>query len=331
MNLEGGHVTYGLGIVFAYLRTMILTQKLTKKYGNHVALVDLDLEVKPGEILGFLGPNGAGKSTTLRILSGYLPPTSGSCSIDGKDLALDSLGARRCTGYLPENFVAPSEMRVPEYLMFRARLKGLGRKEAKTSVAQIMKRLGLEPHLRQTFASLSKGFRQRVGLADVLLANPPAVLLDEPFTGLDPIQRQEFREILLELSAAGKAILFSSHVLPEVEEIATRVQILNHGHSRAVGTLSELNQLMQREASLVLVLESGFPAAQSKLEACRQQFSFELESHSSTKFELHLRQPSVRPEIFAWLGKQGFPVLEFRENRPDLDQLFRTLVKEDAE
>ncbi|MDA0666157.1 MAG: ABC transporter ATP-binding protein [Planctomycetota bacterium] len=309
---------------------MILTQKLTKKYGNHVALVDLDLEVKPGEILGFLGPNGAGKSTALRILSGYLPPTSGTCSINGKDLALDSLGARRCTGYLPENFVAPSEMRVQEYLLFRARLKGLGRKEAKSSVAQISKRLGLEPRMRQTFASLSKGFRQRVGLADVLLANPPAVLLDEPFTGLDPIQRQEFREILLELAAAGKAVLFSSHVLPEVEEIATRVQILNHGHSRAVGTLDELHRVMQREASLILVLEAGFPEAQSKLEVGRQSFDFELESHSPTQFELHLRKPNMRPKIFSWLAKEGFPVLEFRENRPDLDQLFRTLVEADS-
>lgn len=310
---------------------MILTQKLTKKYGNHVALVDLDLEVKPGEILGFLGPNGAGKSTTLRILSGYLPPTSGSCSIHGKDLALDSLSARRSTGYLPENFVAPSEMRVQEYLLFRARLKGLKRAEAKASVAQIVKRLGLEPRMRQTFASLSKGFRQRVGLADVLLADPPAVLLDEPFTGLDPIQRQEFREILLEMAAAGKAILFSSHVLPEVEEIATRVQILNHGHSRAVGTLDELNRFMQREASLLLILESGFSNAQDKLEICRKEFDFKLKCHSSTKFELHLRQPEHRPKIFEWLGKQAFPVLEFRENRPDLDQLFRALVEDDEQ
>ena len=310
---------------------MILTQKLTKKYGSHVALVDLDLEVKGGEILGFLGPNGAGKSTALRILSGYLPPTSGTCSIAGKDLALDSLGARRNTGYLPENFVAPSEMRVSEYLMFRARLKGLKRGEAKRSVEQIVKRLGLEPRMRQTFSALSKGFRQRVGLADVLLANPPAILLDEPFTGLDPIQRQEFRQILTEMSADGKAILFSSHVLPEVEEIATRVQILNLGHSRAVGTLAELNLLMQRESSIMLVLENGFPEAQSKLELQQKEFDFELEMHSSMKLELHLRRPELRSKIFSWLGKEGFPVLEFRENRPDLDQLFRTLVEEDSQ
>ena len=308
---------------------MILTQKLTKKYGNHVALVDLDLEVKPGEILGFLGPNGAGKSTTLRILSGYLPPTSGECSINGKDLALDSLGARRSTGYLPENFVAPSEMRVQEYLMFRARLKGLKRAEAQTSIEEIVKRLGLGPRMRQTFAALSKGFRQRVGLADVLLANPPAVLLDEPFTGLDPIQRQEFREILLELSQAGKAILFSSHVLPEVEEIATRVQILNHGHSRAVGTLKELNFHLQREASVLLVLQPGFKEARKKLEAGGQEFQFHFEAFSETHFELHLSQLDLRPKLFQWLGAENFPVLEFRENRPDLDQLFRSLVEED--
>ncbi|PCJ53964.1 MAG: ABC transporter [Planctomycetota bacterium] len=310
---------------------MILTKKLTKKYGNHVALVDLDLEVQPGEILGFLGPNGAGKSTTLRILSGYLPPSSGECSIDGKDLALDSLGARRSTGYLPENFVAPSEMRVQEYLMFRARLKGLKRPEAKTSIEKIVERLELGPRMRQTFAALSKGFRQRVGLADVLLANPPAVLLDEPFTGLDPIQRQEFRKILVELSVEGKAILFSSHVLPEVEEIATRVQILNHGHSRAVGTLDELNHHLQREASVVLILQPGFSGAEEKLEAGTQEFLYQLQVHSSTHFELHLRQLDLRPKLFRWLGEQEFPVLEFRENRPDLDQLFRSLVATDSQ
>ncbi|MFK5955832.1 MAG: ABC transporter ATP-binding protein [Planctomycetota bacterium] len=308
---------------------MILTQKLTKKYGNHVALVDLDLEVKPGEILGFLGPNGAGKTTTLRILSGYLPATSGKCSIDGKDLAQDSLGARSSTGYLPENFVAPSEMRVIEYLMFRARLKGLKRTEARNSIAEIVKRLGLAPRMRQTFASLSKGFRQRVGLADVLLANPPAVLLDEPFTGLDPIQRQEFRDILIGLSSLGKAILFSSHVLPEVEEIATRVLILNHGYSRAVGTLQELHQKMQKGAIVLIQLEPGFAHAEARLRAVASQFQFSLIRNSETTFELRFQAPDMRPSVFRWLGKEGYPVLEFREIRPDLDQLFRSLVEGD--
>ncbi|MGB0953279.1 MAG: ATP-binding cassette domain-containing protein [Planctomycetota bacterium] len=308
---------------------MIRTQKLTKKYGDHLALADLDLEVSPGEILGFLGPNGAGKSTTLRLLSGYLPPTSGSCSIAGLDLTKDSLAARQKTGYLPENFVAPYEMRVKEYLLFRARLKGLGRKEAKASMERIIGRLGLEPRLRQPFSALSKGFRQRVGLADALLADPPALLLDEPFSGLDPLQRQEFREILVGLAGQGKAILFSSHVLPEVEEIATRVQILHLGHSRAVGTMKELQQHLQREASLLLRLQEQSDA-EALLQAGATQFHYRLEVLAPDRYLLHMEDPEARPALFRWVGTQGLDVLEFREVRPDLDQLFRSLVEEDS-
>ena len=306
---------------------MIRTQKLTKKYGDHLALADLDLEVSPGEILGFLGPNGAGKSTTLRLLSGFLPPTSGSCSIAGLDLTKDSLAARQKTGYLPENFVAPYEMRVKEYLLFRARLKGLGRKEAKASMESIIGRLGLEPRLRQPFSALSKGFRQRVGLADALLADPPALLLDEPFSGLDPLQRQEFREILVRLAGQGKAILFSSHVLPEVEEIATRVQILHLGHSRAVGTMKELQNHLQREASLLLRLQDQSDG-EVPLQKGADRFGYRLEVLAPDRFLLHLDHPESRPALFRWVGTQRLDVLEFREVRPDLDQLFRSLVEE---
>lgn len=307
---------------------MIRTQKLTKKYGQHLALADLDLSVAPGEILGFLGPNGAGKSTTLRILSGYLPPTSGSCSIAGRDLAKDSLEARRRTGYLPENFVAPHEMRIQEYLMFRARLKGLSRKAAHSTLLRLGKRLGLEPRMRQPFSALSKGFRQRVGLADALLADPPALLLDEPFSGLDPLQRQEFRDILREWAGEGKAILFSSHVLPEVEEIATRVQILNRGISRAVGTLEELQRHLQREASLLLRLVSGDQETIACLERGAVQLSYRMEVRSPDRFLLHLQDPNRRPELFRWMAQQDLEILELRERRPDLDQLFRSLVEE---
>lgn len=306
---------------------MIRTRKLTKKYGQHLALAELDLDVAPGEILGFLGPNGAGKSTTLRILSGYLPPTSGSCSISGKDLAVASLEARRCTGYLPENFVAPHEMRVQEYLQFRARLKGLSKAKARSSMQTIVGRLGLEPRLRQPFSDLSKGFRQRVGLADALLADPPALLLDEPFSGLDPLQRQEFRDILRGLAGDGKAILFSSHVLPEVEEIATRVQILHRGQSQAVGTLEELQELLQREASLLLRLEQGDAQTVVSLEKGAERFRYRLEVRSPERYLLHLEDPKVRPALFRWVAEQGLPMVEFREQRPDLEQLFRALVE----
>jgi ABC-2 type transport system ATP-binding protein len=307
---------------------MIQTERLTKHYGNFAALSEVDLKVAPGEILGFLGPNGAGKSTTLRILSGYLPPTSGKASINGLDLMNDSLAARRCTGYLPENFVAPNELRVVEYLRFRAQLKGLPRKKVKAEVERVAEHLGLQPRLRQPFSALSKGFRQRVGLADALLGNPPALLLDEPFSGLDPLQREEFRQILRDLAAAGKAILFSSHVLPEVEEIATGVLILHQGKSKAVGTLQELQHHLHKRADLCVRLGAKCPQANEIMDRAATKFSFEFETAQDQSFTLSVADHSQRTELFKFLAATDLPVIEFREIRPDLDQLFRSLVEE---
>jgi len=185
----------------------------------------------------------------------------------------------------------------------------------------------LTPRLRQPFQALSKGFRQRVGLADALLADPPALLLDEPFSGLDPLQRQEIREILLGLAEQGKAILFSSHVLPEVEEIATRVQILHQGHSRAVGTMPELQELLQRQASLLLRLAPGSHGTEA-LQGGAATFHFTLETTGPDRYLLHMEDPHRRPELFRWVASLGVDVLEFREIRPDLEQLFRSLVEE---
>ncbi|MCP4093138.1 MAG: ABC transporter ATP-binding protein [Planctomycetes bacterium] len=309
---------------------MIKTERLTKHYGTIHALSEVDLEVAPGEILGFLGPNGAGKSTTLRILSGYLPPTSGKASINGLDLMNESLAARRCTGYLPENFVAPSELRVSEYLRFRAALKGLSRKQVPAEVQRVAKHLGLEPRLRQPFSALSKGFRQRVGLADALLGDPPALLLDEPFSGLDPLQREEFRTILKNLAAAGKAILFSSHVLPEVEEIATRVLILHQGRSKAVGTLEDLQSHLHEKAKLCVRLSEAGTKAHEVLAAAAQELDFSFEEQNDKSFLIELNDHSHRSDLFQRLAAAKLPVIEFRELRPDLDQLFRSLVEETA-
>ena len=307
---------------------MIKTERLTKHYGSFAALSEVDLQVAPGEILGFLGPNGAGKSTALRILSGYLPPTSGKATINGLDLMNDSLAARRCTGYLPENFVAPNELRVVEYLRFRAELKGLGRKKVKGEVERVAEHLGLRPRLRQQFSALSKGFRQRVGLADALIGNPPALLLDEPFSGLDPLQREEFRTILHDLANDGKAILFSSHVLPEVEEIATGVLILHHGKAKAAGTLDELQQHMHHQATLCIRLSEACSNAGEIMNRAAAKFSFQFEASDAQTLNVTLSDHGVRTELFRFLADAKLPVIEFRELRPDLDQLFRSLVEE---
>ncbi|MDP6964221.1 MAG: ABC transporter ATP-binding protein, partial [Planctomycetota bacterium] len=198
---------------------MIKTQNLSKKYGRICALDSLSIEVEAGEILGFLGPNGAGKSTALKILSGYLPQSSGEAQIANISLLSDSLAARAKVGYLPENFVAPNELRVAEYLNYRAGLKGIARKERAAELKRVMQLVGIEDRAKQRFDMLSKGYKQRLGVADCLLGNPPVLILDEPFSGLDPLQRKEFRRILHSLREQKKAIIFSSHVLPEIEDL----------------------------------------------------------------------------------------------------------------
>jgi ABC-2 type transport system ATP-binding protein len=305
---------------------MIQADCLTKRYGRILAVEELSFRVQPGEILGFLGPNGAGKSTTLRILSGYLPPTSGSAQINGLDLTQHSLLARRSIGYLPENFVAAPELRVGEYLRFRAKLKGLTASEAKARTNQLAAALGLTDRLKQSFAALSKGFKQRVGLADVLIADPPALLLDEPFGGLDPLQRHELRSFLAKLAADGKAILFSSHVLPEVEELAQRVLILHQGRAQADGTIEELGRRAAEQAPVQFRTEADPTALASALaDALPAAELASLKQHGAI-FELLPESAERRHALFQWLALRKEPIAEFRTLAPSLDDLFRSMT-----
>jgi len=309
---------------------MIRAEHLVKRFGDLVALDGVSLEVRPGEILGFLGPNGAGKSTTIRILSGWLPPTRGSASVNGHDLVTDSLAARRAVGYLPEQFAAPHEMRVGEYLGYRAELKGARPRIARERARAVAEELGLSERWRQPFGTLSKGFRQRVGLADALLADPPALLLDEPFSGLDPVQRQDFRESLRGLAARGKAILFSSHVLPEVRDLATRLLVLHRGRCAAVGTLDELQRKLQRSAPL-RVLARG-EGATERVTALASAHGFEPERIEAATGAVLLRALATadRSALFRALAAEACAVEEFHTEAPDLEQLFLLLVREPA-
>ena len=312
---------------------MIRADRLTKVFGATPAIREVTFTVASGEVLGFLGPNGAGKSTTLRILSGYLPPTAGAASVDGFDLTRQSLAARRRLGYLPENFSLPAELRVGEYLRFRAGLKGLGRRAARGRVAELADRLGLTERLRQPCPTLSKGYRQRVGLADALLADPPALLLDEPFSGLDPRQRQEFRQLLRDLAADGRSILFSSHVLPEVEDLADRILILHRGRSCAAGSQAELAATVEEEAWLRISLAADRAGgAQDWRGRLEKAFAdAQLRSVGGQALDLRLADPAQRDAVFRWLAEQGAPVHEFRMLQPDLEELFLRLVEREEE
>ncbi|TAH38515.1 MAG: ABC transporter ATP-binding protein [Planctomycetota bacterium] len=302
---------------------MIRADRLSKRFGPVSAVEDLSFEVAAGEILGFLGPNGAGKSTTLRMLSGYWPPSSGAAAIAGLDLAQSSLAARRRLGYLPEAFAAPPELRVSEYLRFRAGLKGLAGRERRARVQEVAQQLGLTERLRQTCGSLSKGYRQRVGLADALLNRPPALLLDEPFTGLDPLQRVEFRDQLAQLAREGHAILFSSHVLPEVDALAERVLILHRGRCAALGSRAELIQAAREEAPLRVVTAGDGAALEQALLGLA---AWRLLRREGGALTLQAQGAAERQSLFQWLAQRREPMLEFRVLEPSLEDLFRRLV-----
>jgi ABC-2 type transport system ATP-binding protein len=218
---------------------MIEVKDLTKSYGNFVAVSNISFTAESGQILGFLGPNGAGKTTTMRIITGYMPATSGTVVIDGLDIFANSLEARRRIGYLPEAPPLYSDMRVEAYLRFVAKLRNVKRAAVEDAVEHVVKVCGLSTMAGRICGQLSKGYRQRVGLAQALIHDPPVLVLDEPTIGLDPRQIHEIRELIRGL-AGKRTIVLSTHILPEVSQICDRVVIINDGHIALEEQLSEI-------------------------------------------------------------------------------------------
>src|SRR5580700_4612749 len=223
---------------------MIKVENLTKRYAGHTAIKDLSFEVGKGEIMGFLGPNGAGKTTTMRILASFLPPTSGRASIAGFDVFHESLQARARLGYMPENVPLYNDKRVTEYLNYRAALKGVPHRRIPERVGDVKELCGVKDVEKKLIRTLSKGYRQRVGLADALLHEPDLLILDEPTIGLDPNQIRQVRELIKNL---GKhhTILLSTHILPEVEATCSRVIIINRGRIEASDTPDNLRRQLR--------------------------------------------------------------------------------------
>jgi ABC-2 type transport system ATP-binding protein len=218
---------------------MIKVEHLTKRYAGQPAIQDLNFEVGQGEIMGFLGPNGAGKTTTMRILAGFMPPTSGRATIAGFDVFEQSLQARAHLGYMPENVPLYNDMRVTEYLDYRAALKGVAHRRIKERVGDVKELCGLKDVEKKPIRTLSKGYRQRVGMAQVLLHEPDVLIMDEPTSGLDPNQIVEVRKTLLRI-AQEKTILLSTHILQEVEAMARRVIMIHEGRLVHDGPTKEL-------------------------------------------------------------------------------------------
>ena len=218
---------------------VIEVSHLTKQYGNHLAVDDVSFTVADGQICGLLGPNGAGKSTIMNILTGYLSATSGQVTVAGHPLPEEADAAKACVGYLPEQPPLYPEMTVQEYLTFAAELKGVKKAERKEQVCRAARRTGLETVLPRLIRSLSKGYKQRVGIAQALLGSPRLIILDEPTVGLDPAQVIEIRKLIRELGRAHTVIL-SSHILSEVQAVCQQILILSKGHLAAAGSLEEL-------------------------------------------------------------------------------------------
>ena len=237
---------------------MIEVSHLTKQYGSHLAVDDVSFTVADGQICGLLGPNGAGKSTIMNILTGYLSATSGQVTVAGHPLPEEADAAKACVGYLPEQPPLYPEMTVQEYLTFAAELKGVKKAERKEQVCRAARRTGLETVLPRLIRSLSKGYKQRVGIAQALLGSPRLIILDEPTVGLDPAQVIEIRKLIRELGRAHTVIL-SSHILSEVQAVCQQILILSKGHLAAAGSLEELTAGGKNLEQVFLELTDGEP------------------------------------------------------------------------
>ncbi len=306
---------------------MITAEHLTRKFGPLTAVDDLSFRIEPGEVVGFLGPNGAGKTTTMRMLTGYLPATSGRIEIAGHDVLRDSLAVRQQIGYLPEAVPFYREHRVSELCAFHGRLHGMERRAIRARAAEVLERVGLGDRARSLFGKLSKGQRQRVGLALALLPDPPVLILDEPTSGLDPLQRIEVRKLIGELSA-DRTVLLSSHILPEIEALCPRLIILNHGRVAAQGTQAEL--VLEHGGGSCVRLEAVVGDVQRAIELLRSIEGVDA-VHDEGRLGIHqvLRIPTgvdLREEVGALCAIKGWALRELSYARPTLESIFARIA-----
>jgi ABC-2 type transport system ATP-binding protein len=306
---------------------MIHVQNLTKYYGDYPAVRDVSFTIPKGQIVGFLGPNGAGKSTTMRILAGYLAATSGSATIDDIDVFWNPVVARRRIGYMPENCPLYPEMRVREYLHFRAGIKGLHGAKRRQRIVYVLGRCWLNDVDRQLIGTLSKGYRQRVGLADSLLADPSVLILDEPTSGLDPTQIRETRTLIQELGKEHTLIL-STHILPEVEMTCNRVIIIHQGRVAASGMVDDLGGQAGVAPILDVMLEGhvdetplrGLPhVAQIEKSAAGPRTHLRIYTTNLDQF---------LPELSKTVAARGWVLREIKPRKQSLEELFVRITNE---
>jgi len=312
---------------------MIEAANLTKRYAGHTAVSDLSFTVGRGEIVGLLGPNGAGKSTTMRILACYLAATSGTVRVAGFDVFAESREVRRRIGYMPENNPLPQDMRVREYLKFRARLKGLSRRRSRERADVVTEQCGLKDVERQIIGHLSRGYRQRVGLADALVHEPELVILDEPTIGLDPRQIRAVRRLIKGL-AAHHTVLLSTHILPEAEMTCSRMLILYEGRILAADTPENLQQLMSGNSQIV----AEIAAPEVELQECWAQMpeieQFDVSAAEGEYFRCALTPRDgvdLRPYIYTLARERGWYLRELTRNRHSLEDIYVQVTRPEEE
>jgi len=312
---------------------VIAVRDLTKIYGTTTAVDHISFDVPKGQIVGFLGPNGAGKSTTLKILTCYMPPTSGSATINDLDIFHQSLEVRKNIGYLPENVPLYPEMRVGEYLDFRAQLRGMDKRERRQRTCYVLDRCWLNSVERKTIGHLSKGYRQRVGLADALLHNPPVLIMDEPTVGLDPTQIRETRKLIKELGNSH-TIMLSTHILPEVEAVCDRVIVIARGKIVAQGSPEELRATRRLQARVLVECKSPPTELKSTLSSLRGVQDIDILDSTDGYCSAAIRPKDgidIREDISRAILQKGWPLREIRLEHATLEEFFVQVTAQQAQ
>jgi len=305
---------------------MIRVNGLTKDYGSRRAIDSLTFDAKKGEILGFLGPNGAGKTTTMRILSGFMPPTSGEATIGDFDIVEKSLEVRRIVGYLPETVPLYNDMTVFEYLKYMADLRHL--KNGKERVDEALEMVALTDRAQGYIGKLSKGMRQRVGLAQALLHRPEVLILDEPTIGLDPKQVAHFRELIRSIGK-DRTVLLSTHILPEVQQLCDRVLIINKGKIVAEDSPEQLQARLRGAQRVVVRVRGDAKEVASKVSQLKGVISITPAADDSFEFETHPAS-DARADVARLIVQSGYDLLEFRPVAMSLEEIFLQLTREEG-
>jgi ABC-2 type transport system ATP-binding protein len=304
---------------------MIEVKNLSKRYGVLMAVNDISFTVRPGEVLGFLGPNGAGKSTTMRMISGFLHPSSGSAKIAGHDVFLEPIKAKQSLGYLPEGAPLYGELTTLEFLDFIARARGIPRLEQAITIAKVIERLHLKEVAHQIMDTLSKGYRRRVGLAAAILHSPEVLILDEPTDGLDPNQKHDVRELIREL-AKDRAVLLSTHLLEEVESVCTRVIVIAHGKILTDTTPEALIAKSRYDRAISMKVEDSI-AARAALDGMTGITGFEQQMDGRlyvfTKTKNHIDE-----QVVERLRQRQVSYQDLRVERGRLEEVFRRITTE---